>query len=133
MVGSNHFTEHSGWTSFSEASSLRLVYECFGPGPSKLISLLPTAPAQLSGRPNVEVIETVLYTVTGQDVWMGPFEYKAGPHDREHHTRWLIEGPKLLADGRVRPLKPTLMGGMDQMQEGFTAMAMGQTAGQRLV
>lgn len=79
------------------------------------------------------MIETVLYTVTGHDVYMGPFEYKAGPYDREHHTRWLVEGPKLLADGRIRPLKPTVMGGMDQMQEGFTPMAMGQTAGQRLV
>lgn len=122
--------------SFGEASSQALVYQCFSnTESSRMVPLLPTAAAQLSGRDNVQVIDTVLYTALGtDDVWLGPFAYKAGPDDRAHHARWLVKGPKLIAEGLIRPLKPTLMvGGMDQMQEGFVAMAQGQTAGQRLV
>lgn len=111
-----------------------MVYECLGTGPSRLVPLLPAAPAQLSGRPNVDIIETLLYTATEQgDVYLGPFFYKAGSHDRSHHARWLVEGPKLFQDRRVKPLQPTLMGDMNKIQEGFMAMAQGQTHGQRLV
>lgn len=75
----------------------------------------------------------MLYTALGSDQWLGPFEYKMGQGDREHHARWLIKGVELIEDGRIQPLEPTLMGGMDKVQDGLLAMAHGSVMGQRLV
>jgi len=80
------------------------------------------------------VIEsTVLYTALGTDIQLGPFLYKTQSADKEHHLRWLRDGPKLFEENQIKPLKIRIMGGLDNMQNGFELMREGIISAEKLV
>jgi len=98
-----------------------------------LCVLLPCDPSSLP-RKDVRVIETLLYTaIENETHYFGDWKCEAGPNDRSHMVSWLKKATQLLADSKIQTLPTQNIGGLDDVQKGFTMMDEGKVRGQKLV
>lgn len=114
----------------SDESSLKISAQALASG-GKLVLLL-AAPKDI--RQDIEVINVLAYTVTGQPIKYGPFDIPAQPQDREFvRTVWPLL-TELLEQGKITeaPIK-VIPGGLSGIQDGFDYMSGGKVSAQKLI
>lgn len=70
-------------------------------------------------RKDVKTESTLAYTANGQDNAFGPAVFKTSPEDRQNQVESMKLATKLFAEGKLRPLDVTDLGGLETIQKGL--------------
>ena len=147
---------HYALDTISSEDSQVLTLGALGPGPGKLVTILPLAEKAQELRPDVHkqgmslhccapsppltqariccVAVTLLYTALGREFTMRGNLYAESPEDHAHMAQFLTKTPELVAAGKVRPNPIKLWkGGLDAIPEGLQYMREGRNSGEKIV
>lgn len=106
-----------GLDTISENGSVQLTQQAFGKEGGHLVCLLFKLgePA----RSDVKTESTLAYTALGKDQSFGPAEFKSSPEDRQNHVACAKLATKLFAEGKIKPLDVTDVGGLETVEKGL--------------
>lgn len=106
-----------GLDTISENGSVQLAQEAFSSKGGHLICLLFKLgePA----RDNVKTESTLAYTALGADQSFGPASFKSSAKDRANQVEASKILTKLFANGTLKPLEVTDLGGLETVEKGM--------------
>jgi len=106
-----------GLDTISENGSVQLCQKAFGKEGGHLVCLLFKLgdPA----RSDVKTESTLAYTALGEDQSFGPAAFKSSAEDRQNHVDCAKLATKLFAEGKLKPLEVTDLGGLDTVEKGL--------------
>lgn len=70
-------------------------------------------------RQDVKTESTLVYTALGTDQSFGPASFKTSPEDRANQVECAKIVSKLFAEGTLKPLEVTDLGGLDTVEKGM--------------
>lgn len=70
-------------------------------------------------RSDVKTESTLVYTALGTDQSFGPAAFKTSAEDRENQVECAKIVTKLFAEGKLKPLEVTDVGGLDTVEKGM--------------
>ncbi|RDX46932.1 GroES-like protein [Lentinus brumalis] len=118
----------------SSADAQAISAAIIAPTGGKLIHVLPVNTA-VTSRTDVERSYTLIYTSLGRE-----FTYATGQHwpavpvDKEHMAQFLKKVPRLVKEGKIKPLPVKLWeGGLAAIPEGFQYMKEGKVSAVKIV
>jgi hypothetical protein len=84
-------------------------------------------------RDDVKTESTLAYTALGADQSFGPAAFKSSPEDRKNQVESAKLVTKLFADGQLKPLEVTDLGGLDTVEKGMEQLKSEQMSRQIVV
>ncbi|RPD59285.1 GroES-like protein [Lentinus tigrinus ALCF2SS1-7] len=116
-----------------ETETHRIAAEAIGPSGGKVVGLSGLGGLQ-SGRQDVTITETVVYTALGRPFSIGGMQIPATPQDKAHMVAFLKKLPQLVRDGALKaiPLK-RWEGGLEGIQGGLQYMREGKVSAEKIV
>lgn len=125
---------HAALDTISLEQSQNFTIKSFGPGPGKIIVLLPPQEAAQKLRQDVKIQHTLLYTALGKGFDYGPTRFDASSEDREQMVDFLQTVPGLVSSGAVKPNPIKLWdGGLSAIKDGLQWMKEGNNSGEKIV
>jgi len=121
----------------SEGDSTKICVESMSSSGGVYSTLLPVPNDKVTSiNEKVSNKATLGYTVVGEAFKFGPREIPAKPEDFEFGKIWWEVARQLLAEGKVKPHKPSINKygkGLDGALKGMQAMREGKVSGEKLV
>lgn len=147
---------HYALDAISSEESQVLTLSAFGPGPGKLVVIVPLAEKAMQLRPDVHkqgmpfhycepslsqtltrvccATVTLLYTALGRECTMRGMFFAASPEDHAHMAQFLTKTPELVTTGKVKPNPIKLWeGGLKAIPDGLRYMKEGRNSGEKIV
>ncbi|TFK91792.1 GroES-like protein [Polyporus arcularius HHB13444] len=116
-----------------EDQTHKIAVQAIGPSGGTVVGLNVTQSTE-SGRKDVTIIETLLYSVNGRAFSLGPMQFPAAPEDRVHMAAFLKKLPQLVRDGAVKPIPVKLWeGGLEGVHGGLQYMREGKVSAEKIV
>jgi NADPH:quinone reductase-like Zn-dependent oxidoreductase len=111
--------------SISEHGSIQLAQQAFSPRGGHLITLLYFKESDLV-RADVRTDATLVYTALGHDIDYGTRVLKSEPDDRALFAKWTKLSTEFFKEGKIRPLKVDIMGGLEDIQHALDLLKEGK-------
>ncbi|RFU31127.1 hypothetical protein B7463_g5208, partial [Scytalidium lignicola] len=117
----------------SEEGSATIVDGCISSNGGKVAQILEVDASK--HRKDIQYFLTLAYTAFGNDFkFLGAFDFKAPPADREFAISFFKITENLLSEGKIKPHKVKLMqGGLSAIDKGLNLLQDGKVSGEKLV
>ncbi|RPD66606.1 GroES-like protein [Lentinus tigrinus ALCF2SS1-7] len=111
----------------------KVAIEAIGPSGGRVVGLNLMASKE-TGRKDVTITETLLYSVSGRPFSLGPMQFPAAPEDRTHMAAFLKKLPQYVLEGALKPIPVKLWeGGLEAIPSGFQYMREGKVSAEKIV
>ncbi|KAI0748415.1 GroES-like protein [Daedaleopsis nitida] len=124
----------AAFDTISVKESQAICATVIAPGGGKIMHILPVQ-QDVTARTDVERSSTIIYSSLGR-----AYTYRTGQHapampeDRAHMVKFLRKLPKLVQDGKIKPLPIKLWeGGLDAIPDGLQYMKEGRVSAEKIV
>ncbi|OCF44732.1 hypothetical protein I317_01421 [Kwoniella heveanensis CBS 569] len=127
-----------GFDTIAESGTYQVSVRALGKKGKQLNAINQASEGDKKINPNVEIVNTVVYTIFGKEMNFSPrtpepFIIPAVPEAREFATKIYAATPELITKFGIKPNPVEIRGGLENVEAGLKELQAGKVSGKKLV